>query len=74
MPQIHIESDVTGRDSYIIVKALAYAIATIEGLPECRQEVSDCEDMAALLKALCPNEAQRNYVVFGVRAHMGLNN
>jgi len=45
------ETDVTGRDSYIVHKALAYAIATIQNLPKQRQEYSDMLDMCALLKA-----------------------
>ena len=33
--------DVTGRDSYVIAKALAYAIEAINLLPEERREYSD---------------------------------
>jgi hypothetical protein len=40
---------VTGRDGYIIAKALAYAIVSIEGLPEKRREWSDAQDMKLLL-------------------------
>jgi len=41
--------NVTGRDGSIIVKALAYAIETIERLPEDEQEWSDNEDMKSCL-------------------------
>ena len=40
---------VTGRDGYIITKALAYAVEAIAMLPEERQEASDRADMLALL-------------------------
>jgi hypothetical protein len=40
---------ITGRDGYIMMKALASAIITIEQLPPKRQERSDKEDMKALL-------------------------
>jgi hypothetical protein len=41
--------NITGRDGYIMLKALAYAIETIDRLPEPWQEASDCEDMNRLL-------------------------
>lgn len=43
---------ITGRDNYIMCKALAYAIVTIDRLPERWQEQSDQSDMKALLEAL----------------------
>ena len=46
--------EITGRDSYIIVKALAYAIEAIDRLPFDAQERSDREDMIALLERLAP--------------------
>jgi hypothetical protein len=39
------EESIIGRDGYIMAKALAYAITTIERLPDQWQEWSDCEDM-----------------------------
>jgi hypothetical protein len=39
------EESITGRDGYIVAKALAYAITTIERSPEKWQEFSDMEDM-----------------------------
>jgi hypothetical protein len=45
-------TDITGRDGFIICKALAYAIETIERLPEQWQEWSDKEDMKRLLDAI----------------------
>ena len=45
---------VTGRDGYIMAKALAYAIACIDGLPEERREVSNRCDMVALLFSTPP--------------------
>ena len=43
--------NVTGRDGYIVKKALAYAIETIERLPEQWQEWHDKEDMKKILAA-----------------------
>jgi len=43
---------VTGRDNYIIMSALAYAIEAIDRLPQRWQEWSDQKDMIALLDAM----------------------
>jgi hypothetical protein len=48
-------SNITGRDGYIMCKALAYAIATIPYLPKAFQESSDRDDMLELLRASGPN-------------------
>jgi hypothetical protein len=48
-------SNITGRDGYIIGKALAYAVATISNLPSAFQESSDRDDMLTLLRAFHPN-------------------
>lgn len=40
---------VTGRDDWVMAKALAYAVTTIDLLPRRWQEASDCRDMKALL-------------------------
>jgi hypothetical protein len=42
-------ADITGRDSYIIGVALAYAIESIDRLPEEWQRESDRDDMEKLL-------------------------
>jgi hypothetical protein len=44
-----VPASVTGRDGYLVLQALAYAITTIEGLPEDRQEYSNKEQMKRLL-------------------------
>ena len=44
--------NITGRDSLIVAKALAYAIESIERLPQRWQEWSDKEDMVLLLDAV----------------------
>ena len=49
--------DHTGRDSYIIPKALAYAIATIQNLPDGQQEFGDMADMCRLFRRLAPSAA-----------------
>lgn len=46
------ETDVTGRDGYIIVQALATAYALIGSLPERCQEMSNRHDMALLLRQM----------------------
>ena len=43
------QPSITGRDNYIILKALAYAIKTIRNLPASRQERADMKDMECLL-------------------------
>jgi hypothetical protein len=43
---------VTGRDGYIVAKALAYAIDAIEAQPRRWQEWSDCQDMKAILATI----------------------
>jgi hypothetical protein len=43
---------VTGRDGYVIQKALVYAIEAIESLPPEHQEWSDCQDMKCILKSV----------------------
>ncbi len=60
----------TGRDRAITVKALAYAIVTIEALPDIQQEWSDCEDMRLLLKTLCPSEFERQRAIDNARLHL----
>lgn len=64
--------DVTGRDYSILVKALAYAITTIDSLPSIRQEGSDRDDMLLLLTAMVPNEKWRRMEIMTARRHMGL--
>ena len=40
---------ITGRDGYIVAKALAYAIEVIAALPDKRRELSDRRDMRKIL-------------------------
>jgi hypothetical protein len=61
--------DITGRDSYILAKALAYAVACIDSLPREKQEVSDRDDMAVLFNA-CP-EWERGCALQDVERHTG---
>ena len=51
-------TNITGRDSHIMTRALAYAAAVIPLLPELYREESDREDMLRLLRALAPSEGQ----------------
>ena len=44
-------ASVTGRDGFIITKALAYAITMIDSLPAEKQEWSDRQDMVAIMKS-----------------------
>jgi hypothetical protein len=61
---------VTGRDGYIVAKALTYAIEAIEALPERWQEYSDKEDMIALLEAISPDATAREIMRKGVQGHI----
>jgi hypothetical protein len=60
-------SSVTGRDRYIIVNALAYAIEAIDRLPQRWQERSDQKDMIALLDAMSD---QPDFFRIGARGHL----
>ena len=60
---------ITGRDFYIVAKALAYAIETIESLPERWQEYQDCLDMKAILEASFSKQ-MREIVTDSVRLHL----
>jgi hypothetical protein len=51
-------SNITGRDGYIIVQALALAAAVIDRLPNIYREESNRDDMIKILHALgCPGSA-----------------
>jgi ketosteroid isomerase-like protein len=58
---------VTGRDGFIIRKALAYAITAIERLPSRWQEVSDAADMKRLLESMCDDFNLQHHIVSAVR-------
>ncbi len=63
---------VTGRDGLIVAKALAYAIAFMDSLPEEKQERSDRCDMVALLHAAVSDPIQRERLARGVEVHTGV--
>jgi hypothetical protein len=63
---------ITGRDNYIVEKALAYAIVMIDNLPEGKQELSDRMGMMKLLLELVPSERSRNNLMAVVERHTGL--
>jgi hypothetical protein len=62
-------NSITGRDAYIVAKALVYAVETIEALPERWQEWSDCQDMKAILETSCSSR-MRETITAGVRLHL----
>lgn len=49
-----MEDNVTGRDGFVIRKALMYAIAIIDRLPVRDQDKSDRDDMMQILDRLLP--------------------
>jgi hypothetical protein len=51
--------DITGRDRFIIGKALLYAIKYIDGLPEHLREQSERNDLVRLLKTLSPKTIEK---------------
>ena len=63
---------VTGRDGLIVAKALAYAIAFMDSLPEEKLERSDRDDMVALLHAAVSDPDQRERLARGVEVHTGV--
>ncbi|HUK07777.1 MAG TPA: hypothetical protein VLX09_07930 [Stellaceae bacterium] len=71
MPLTTKRKSVTGRDTYILTQALAYAIALIDALPPDRQESSNRDDMIRLIRYLAPDERTRKLHAHNVRAHCG---
>lgn len=63
-------TNITGRDTYIICKALAYAILTIERLPTQWQEWSDCQDMKAILEATISDPDMVQMFMVEARGHV----
>jgi hypothetical protein len=66
---ISMRPSVTGRDRYIAEKALAYAIAAIDALPENRREQSDRDDMVLLLHAIT-SRTDRDHLRATIKFHM----
>ena len=62
---------VTGRDDYLIAKALLYAIAFIESLPEQQRELSDRDDMVALLNHFVPAAVEREQLARNLEQRTG---
>ncbi|RCW83461.1 hypothetical protein [Paracoccus lutimaris] len=65
-----VAASVTGRDGYIVVKALIYAIARIQSLPEDRQEYSDMLDMCTVLHDLDFPQSMLDMIHSDVEHHM----
>jgi hypothetical protein len=63
-----VMDEITGRDDYIIGKALLYAVAAIQALPEDKRELGDMSDMCKLIRAC--SGAQLWYHVANVEAHI----
>ena len=63
-------ADITGRDRQILIKALAYAIASIESLPPLRQEANDCADMKRILEEMVGSDQDLARVTASVRRHL----
>src|SRR5687767_12054673 len=62
--------DITGRDSYIVTKALAYAIEAIKLLPAERREESDLADMKRLFEEAVQDDGRLAHIVGQVRAQL----
>ena len=62
-------TSVTGRDGYIRLQALLYAVARIQTLPEDQQEYSNMVDMCAIARAM--NSPPIWPIVWGVELHVG---
>jgi hypothetical protein len=62
-----VNGGVTGRDGYILMQALAYAIEAIGRLPERWQEWSNREDMIKLLTAMSDDP---DFYRLGARSHL----
>lgn len=74
-------SSVTGRDGYITLKAMLYAIACIQSLPEADREYGDLQDMRTLVRAKVHDMARNDsthdvpimfcYAMLEVHRHTG---
>lgn len=65
-----MRGEVTGRDGYIINKALAYASTAIAGLPDDAQEKGDASAMRDLLAALVPDVEERDNMLLNALGHL----
>jgi hypothetical protein len=63
-------AEITGRDGYVIAKALAYAIQAIDDLPGHWQEKGDQADMIRLLEHMIANDDQLAEVQRNARNHL----
>jgi len=66
------DPSVTGRDGYIIAKALLYAVTFIDSLPKGRGEISDRDDMVALLCDRVRDEKAREQLAQDVERKTGI--
>ena len=64
-----VPHNVTGRDDFIEAKALIYAIACIQNLPEERQEWSDMRDMCAIARTIQPG--MLGSLIYETQRHTG---
>jgi hypothetical protein len=64
------ENDVTGRDHFILLEALATALAALEQLPEDRQPKSNMEDMIRLLAAYDPTPGAVSVLLAQAKARL----
>ncbi|MDQ7777687.1 hypothetical protein [Paracoccus aminovorans] len=62
-------ASITDRDGYIVAKALAYAIARIQSLPDDRQEHGDMLDMCALLRGHDLPQSMLDMILLDVERH-----
>jgi hypothetical protein len=65
----YVVEQITGRDCYIVARALVYAVETIKSLPCRRQEISECEEMEKIL-AMITNGPTRRDLTENVRRHL----
>lgn len=57
------DDQITGRDDEVWLKALAYAIVTVQALPPNRQEPDFIDDMTKLLYSHVPDQEGREYLL-----------
>jgi hypothetical protein len=62
--------NVTGRDGYIIAKALAYAIEVIDALPKELRSLSDQADMKAILDVMIAQDAELTLIQASAGRHI----
>lgn len=62
--------DVSGRESFLVMKAFAYAVAVIDALPSREQALSDRDDMKDILDRAIADDSELASIIGEAQAHV----